>query len=174
MYLEFFLLVFDYFRTLKLRIVLYEIAIPILISLGVVYLLICGKETSYAAVFSDNAITLLGVLLGFSITIVTILTTGNSTNLISIKEVKTNFKINAKTLSLFDLLLVNFIYSIVIEIMLIIVLLIYPILLSIGDFYEIIKIIGFSGVVGLTVHILLLTMRNLTDFYLILIKNIKF
>ena len=78
MYLEFLILIFDYFKTLKFRTVLYEIVIPLIISGFAFYLLYTGKNTSMCNNFRDNVLTLLGILLGFSITIITILTTGNS------------------------------------------------------------------------------------------------
>jgi len=171
MYLEFFILIFDYYKTLKFRIVLYEIVIPILISCLLFFLLLNGKDTSICKGFSDNALTLLGILLGFSITVITILTTGNSKNLLAIQTIETNYIIGGKKVTLFDLLLVNFTYSVVIEIVLIIILLISPLLISNLVFSQFTKILVFAIFAGTVIHILLLTMRNLTDFYLILMKK---
>jgi len=100
-----------------------------------------------------------------------IITTGNSENLALIKKKVTKLTIGNKKVTLFDLLLINFTYSVVIEIMLIIILLICPILLANIPFPHIIKIIGFSCLSGMIIHVLLLTTRNLTDFYLILMKK---
>jgi len=171
MYLEFFILFIDYFRTLKLRLFFYEIFIPFLISIFAFYLLLTGKDTSICKGFRESSLTLLGILLGFSITIIMIITTGNSENLALIKKKVTKLTIGNKKVTLFDLLLINFTYSVVIEIMLIIILLICPILLANIPFPHIIKIIGFSCLSGMIIHVLLLTTRNLTDFYLILMKK---
>lgn len=171
MYLEFLILIYDYFKTLKFKTVLYEVVIPLIISGASFYLLYTGKDTSICKNFKDNVLTLLGILLGFSITIITILTTGNSKNLIAIQEKETKYVIGGNKVTLFDLLLINFTYSVVLEIILIIVLLLQPLIFANICFSFNTKIIGFSILSGAVVHVLLLTMRNLTDFYLILMKK---
>ncbi|PKP23047.1 MAG: hypothetical protein CVU05_01330 [Bacteroidetes bacterium HGW-Bacteroidetes-21] len=171
MYLEFLLLLSDYFKTLTKRLFIYELIIPAIIGVLIYCLLKNGAVVSSCANFRNNSLTLLGVLVGFSITIITILTTGNSRNLEEIKNIKTKVKIGSQEASLFRLLLINFTYSVVIEIFLIIVNLIYPL---IADNYRMrieIKYIGFSLIVFLIVHVLLLTIRNLTDFYMIITKK---
>lgn len=171
MYLEFLILIIDYFKTLKIKTVIYEVLIPLIISGISFYLLYTGKNTTMCSDFRNNVLTLLGILLGFSITIITILTTGNSRNLIAIQEKETEHVIGGKKVSLFDLLLINFTYSVVLEILLIIMLLLQPLIFANFNFSLIFKILGFAILSGAVVHVLLLTMRNLTDFYLILMKK---
>jgi len=173
MYLEFLLLIADYFRTVSKRIFFFEWLFPFLIGIGIFLLLYFGTSTSATIVFKDNAINLLGILVGFSITIITILTTGQGQNLDEIKKKKTKIKINKEKITLFRLLLINFTYSVIIEVGLIIVCLIYPLLIENIEFNKNLKYIGFSILVFLILHIMLLTMRNLTDFYLILVKPSK-
>ena len=171
MYLEFIILIFDYFKTLNSRIVVYEIIIPLIVSILVFFSLLFGKNTSVCFTFGKNALTLLGILLGFSITIITILTTGNSKNLVAIQKKQTKHSIGTTKVTLFNLLLINFTYSVVLEIIFIIVLLLYPFVLANFTISLISKIIVFSILTGGVIHVLLLTMRNLTGFYLILIKK---
>lgn len=173
MYLEFLLLIADYFRTVSKRVFIFEWLLPLLVGVGIFLLLFFGTTTSATIVFKDNAINLLGILVGFSITIITILTTGQGQNLDEIKNKKTNIKINKKNITLFRLLLINFTYSVIVEVGLIIVCLIYPLLIENINFNQNLKYIGFSILVFLILHIMLLTMRNLTDFYLILVKPSK-
>lgn len=173
MYLEFLLLIADYFRTLSKRVIIFEWLVPFMIGIGIFLLLFFGSTTSATIVFKDNAINLLGILVGFSITIITILTTGQGQNLDEIKNKKTNIKINKEKITLFRLLLINFTYSVIVEVVLIIVCLIYPLLIENIEFNQNLKYAGFSILVFLILHIMLLTMRNLTDFYLILIKPTK-
>jgi hypothetical protein len=173
MYLEFLLLIADYFRTISKRVFIFEWLLPFIIGIGIFLLLYFGSTTSATIVFKDNAINLLGILVGFSITIITILTTGQGQNLDEIKNKKTNIKINKEQITLFRLLLINFTYSVIIEVGLIIVCLIYPLLIENIKFNQNLKYIGFSVLVFLILHIMLLTMRNLTDFYLILVKPAK-
>lgn len=173
MYLEFLLLIADYFRTVTKRIFIFEWILPFVIGVGIFLLLFFGSSTSATIVFKDNAINLLGILVGFSITIITILTTGQGKNLDEIKSKVTDIKINNEKITLFRLLLINFTYSVIIEVSLIIVCLIYPLLIENIGMNLIVKYVGFSILVFLILHIMLLTMRNLTDFYLILIKPEK-
>lgn len=173
MYLEFVLLIADYFRTISKRIFYFEWLFPFIIGIGIFLLLLFGSSTSATFIFKDNAINLLGILVGFSITVITILTTGQGQNLDEIKEKKTNIKINNDFITLFRLLLINFTYSVIMEVALIIVCLIYPLFTDNIRISANIKYVGFSVLVFLIVHIMLLTIRNLTDFYLILIKPHK-
>ncbi len=62
-------------------------------------------------------------------------------------------------------------YSVVIEIFLIIVNLIYPVISNNFEISILIKYEGFAVVAFFMLHVLLLTIRNMTDFYLILTKN---
>jgi hypothetical protein len=173
MYLEFLLLIADYFRTISKRVFIFEWLLPFIIGIGIFLLLFFGSTTNATVVFKDNAINLLGILVGFSITIITILTTGQGQNLDEIKNKKTNIKINKEQITLFRLLLINFTYSVIIEVSLIIICLIYPLLIENIKFNQNLKYVGFSVLVFLILHIMLLTMRNLTDFYLILVKPPK-
>lgn len=171
MYIEFLILIFDYFRTLNKRYVIYEIVIPAFIAVFIFYILFVNNQITACSAFRESSLTLLGVLVGFSITIITILSTSHSRNLEEIKTVKTDVKIGNETISLFRLLIINFTYSVVIEIFLIIVNLIYPLFSNNFEISHVTKYIGFSIDVFLIIHVLLLTIRNMTDFYFILTKN---
>lgn len=173
MYLEFFILIFDYYKTLNKRVILYEWVLAILIGILIFYILSYGNSTNSTKIFKDNSINLLGILAGFSITIITILTTGQSKNLEEIKKKETSFVINGKKISLFRLLLINFTYSVILESFLIIFCLTYPIILENFNVEKIYKYLFFSILVTTIVHLLLLTIRNLTDFYLIITKTEK-
>lgn len=170
MYLEFFLLISDYFKTINRRLFIYELLFPILIGISVWGLLYFGTNTKCLGEFRNNTIALLGVLVGFSITIITILTTSSSKNVDEIKIKKTDYKIGGKVQSLYNVLLINFTYSVVVEVVLIIINLIYPIILANFTVNQNVKIVGFAVVFCSIMHVLLLTIRNITDFYLTLSK----
>jgi len=171
MYLDFILLIADYFKTLNKKVVLYEWIIPFLISFSLGLLFFFEGLPTVTDNFNNNVIRLLAVLVGFSITIIIILTTGQSRNLEEIKKRKTETVVNNKKVSLFKLLIINFTYAVVVEIMLILTCLIYPFLLDKIEFSAIAKLVGFSTVLLLVIHILLLNVRNLTDFCLIITKE---
>ena len=124
MYIEFFFLINDYLKTVTKRIFTFEWLLPFILSVLIFYLLFTGKSTSVTETFKNNSINLLGILVGFSITIITILTTGQSKNLEEIKKIKTETKINGKLISVYRMLLINFTYSVVVEVFLIIIFLI--------------------------------------------------
>jgi len=170
MYLEFFILIVDYFRTLNKRIIIYEWLLPLVLGLIIFFLLKIGANVNATKIFKDNSINLLGILAGFSITIITILTTGHSRNLEQIKKVETKVKIGNNKVTLYRLLLINFTYSVILEAFLIIFCLTYPLVLSNLEIPIIGKYVVFSVLVFLIIHVLLLTIRNLTDFYLIITR----
>lgn len=173
MYLDFLILISDYFKTLTKRVVIYEWIIPLLIGLGTFFLFYFKGAPTITDNFNNNVIRLLAVLVGFSITIITILTTGHSRNLEEIKAKKTKIVISKEPISLFRLLVINFTYSVIVEVSLILVCLLYPFILDKIELPYLTKYVGFSIVMILIVHILLLTIRNLTDFCLIITKEQK-
>jgi hypothetical protein len=170
MYLEYILLIFDYFRTLTKRIFIFEWVLPLIITLTILFLN-CKYEFSAYKNFKDNSVSIIGVLLGFSIAIITIITTGSGQNLENIKKKITKFKINKDALTLYDLILINFTYSVIIEIFIIVGCLVMPLVSSVVSFSNNTKIIFYSILVFSVLHILLVTLRNLTDFYFIVTKK---
>lgn len=172
MYLEFILLFLDYFKTLNRRIIIYEWIFPVIICF-LLFSLNCKYDLSAYKLFKENSINILGVLLGFSIAIITIITTGGGKNLEEIKNIKTDFKKNNREITLYDLILINFTYSVILEILVIIGCLLIPLVSNLFKINHNIKLIIYSIMVFLVVHVLLVTMRNLTDFYLIITKNTR-
>lgn len=170
MYIEYLLLIFDYFKTLTKRVLLFEWILPLVITFCIL-LLNYNYEFSAYKTFKDNSINILGVLLGFSIAIITIITTGSGKNLENIKKKTTKFKINQNVLTLYDLILINFTYSVIVEILIIISCLTMPLIASCLTLSNGIKITLYSILVFSVLHILFLTLRNLTDFYFIVTKK---
>lgn len=170
MYIEFFILIFDYFKTLTKRIALFEVGLPFLLVLSLFFLNTDNEFVSYKA-FKDNSLNILSVLLGFSITVITIITTGSGKNIEDIKSIKTDFKIGNKQISLYELLIINFTYSVVIEILVIVGCLSFPLFSSCISFNNLTKSLLYLGLIYTIIHIMLLTIRNLTDFYLIITKK---
>lgn len=171
MYLDFLLLIADYFRTLNKKVFIYEWLLPLILAVGMVLLFTFRGLPTITETFNNNVIRLLAVLVGFSITIVIILTTGHSRNLEEIKKTKTKATLHNKKVSLFRLLIINFTYAVVVEIGLILICLIYPFIINKVVIPDLAKIIGFSILFMMIVHVLLLNIRNLTDFCLIITKE---
>lgn len=172
MYLEFLILIYDYFKSLNKRNIMFEWVVPFIIMILVIFLNICNNynfEVFFK--FKESSLNILGVLLGISIAIITILVTGGGKNLEQIRNVKTPVRINNKQVSLYELLLINFSYTIVIEIFVILSCLVLPLFTKFILFPNEIKIILYGVLVFLTIQILLVTIRNITDFYLIVSKK---
>lgn len=170
MNLEFLLIIFDYFKSISRREFLLEIAVPFLIGLFAFCMFdIPTIEKSFAA-FSDKSVNLLGVLVGFSIAVITIFTTSSSNNIEEIKGKLTDIKIAGKVISIYDLLLLNLSYSVVVEIFILIFNLIYPLIPVVihSDFG--VKL-AFATDIFIITHILFLTIRNITEFYFVLLKK---
>ena len=174
MNIEFLILFVDYFRTLKhRRDALADWLFPILIGAWVFIKNIESNSLiTHAKELCSSYLSLLGVLLGFSIAITTLLISGTSKNLDEIKEKETKILISGKPISLFNLLLINYSYSVVVEAILIIVNIIVPIFIDIHTSLSFINII-ISINTTLVSHILFLTIRNTTNFYFIIFKDIK-
>jgi hypothetical protein len=170
MNIEFLLLIVDYFKTLRRREFLLEWMAPLII--GVLCAIIKSPEKDVIEILkalSSGGISLLGVLIGFSIAVLTILVTSSSENIQEIKNTKTDFIKSHKRLSLFDLLLTNYAYSVVAEVLVLIVnILIASSMFSFEGRVQ--KFIIFFDVFLLS-HVLLLTLRNITNFYFILSKK---
>lgn len=170
MYIEFLLLIVDYFKTIKKRIFVYEWLLPFIISF-VVLKFFSKSDLELFKNFRDSALNILGVLLGFSIAVITIITTGSGKNIDEIKSTETDIKIGGLKISLYRLTLINFTYSVILEIFLIIGSLTVPIISKALGFNEALKINFYSVLIFLVIHVLLLTLRNLSDFYLIITKK---
>lgn len=169
MYTEFLFLLSDYFKTLRSKLIFFEWLLPVFISL-IVYFSI--EEKSYLKVAnetSSNALTLLGILVGFSITVISLLNTASSKNVEEIKKLITSYNIGGKNISLFQLILINMTYSVIIEILLIIFNLFIPLIWESFEKDTLILMNSFN--LFFLLHILLLNLRNMTDFYFILFKK---
>ncbi len=172
MYIEFLIVILNYFKTLKGRntIVAYEWILPLVIASVCVY---CGdfRDSKLLITFKDSSINVIGVLLGFSIAVITIITTGSSENLDGIKKWETEIEIKNRKISLYSLLLINFTYSVILEVILIISCLTLPLINQIFHFGHNTKLILYSIMVFIVLHILLLNLRNISDFYFTVNKN---
>jgi hypothetical protein len=169
MYLEFLLLIGDYFRTLGWRIWIFEWLIPFGIGVAAYFLIDKNNANELAIKFNDSAVALLGVLIGFSITVITILHTSNNKNIEEIKAFKTEYKIGKQQLFLFHLILINLTYSVVLEVLCLVCNLCLALFWDRLDNQVTTTLLCIN--LFFILHILLLNMRNITDFYFILFKG---
>lgn len=168
-YIEFLYPVFHYFQTVRKNEAVFDLLIPIFAGIIVIFVGIFYN----CAITSDNAndlfktiITLLSILVGFTISSITILfSTSDKLN------INTDRKIRNNNINLYQLTNIIFIFTLFSEIITLVINLIAVLLVS----YEITFIIEhINKIVILNVilisHILLLNIRNITNFYFILHK----
>jgi len=162
MYQEFNYIILDYFRTLRKKDGVFDIAIPFLIS-GLSYCvpLLLNKNTSATNV-EGSIITLLSVLIGFSLAVFTVFTTTNNPNIEKLKKEHTVFIVDGIKVTLFHNLLTGIVYPFIIEIALLITNLLYiasP--CKAESLYLPINIFFIS-------HLLFVTLRSITNLYFVL------
>jgi hypothetical protein len=171
MYLEFLLLIFDYFRTQNKRNIYFEVILPLILSLLIFGSIRLNNSEICLDGHQGNFISLLGVLIGFSITAITLLITSNNENIENLKKHDSGYSIGRNKLSLFDILVTNFSYLLVTEIFLVICNLFFPALNSFIGISFAAKLILFSIDCGILIHILLVNLRNICDLYFTLISK---
>jgi len=172
MNVEFLLLILDYFRIIKRRDLLADWVIPLTLSAVFFYINIENcKVVGTLSSISSNSISLLGVLVGFSIAVITLLVTANTKNIEEIKLVIATTISDYRKISLFELMIITYTYSVVIEIFLIIFNLFIPSLGFDDKTYTITANLIASIDILLILHVLFVTIRNATNFYFVLIKK---
>lgn len=168
-YIEFLYPIVHYFKTIRKNEAVFDLVIPIFagiaaIIVGILYN--CVITPDNANDLFKTIITLLSILVGFTISSITILTaTSEKLN------IDTERKIGKNSINLYQLTNVIFIFTLFSEIITLVINLIAVLLIS----YEITFVIDhINKIVILDVilisHILLLNIRNITNFYFILHK----
>jgi hypothetical protein len=161
MYREYFFVLFSYWHTLSKKEFLYEILIPIIIFVFMLFAPVPFNKESIL----QTTLTFISIILGFTIASITIILTSNSTNFDKAKKEKTdrNFRgIN----TLYQLLLVPFFYIAIFSFFELIFGAI-TILFKLDSNY-LIYCLNFLFIF----HILLVAIRNITNlFFIVIPKN---
>ena len=109
----------------------------------------------------------LAILIGFSITCITILITSNTGSITEIKEKKTdNRVIGGQIISIYQWFLILFIYVLLIQIFLLLLVFFTAFVLRVFCNEYFITLLLFMEVF-LTLHVLLLLVRNISNFYFV-------
>lgn len=163
MYKSYLILINDYLFTLKKN-VYFDIFLPFLLSIILGFFLI-NNLLNFDKNFVVNLTTVLGILAGFNVTAITILTSTNNSTVEELKEKKTGIFVDGLEVSFFRKLYILISYSILIC-------LITIILNTVGYLIKwecfinknkisILKIID----VFLILHIFFVNIRNITSLY---------
>ena len=169
----------DYFVSRK-RVVI-KFLFPMMISLGALLLAIIfniGNSEKIMLTFSgfiDTQINIVAILISFSVAIITILVSADNKNIQCLKETESNttqYKpVNGKQLSLFQILLSNIAYNVIVEIIYLVVLIVISLMQNILPIVSL-KFIT-SICIFIILHILFVLLESVAQMYLTFWANKK-
>ena len=169
----------DYFISRKK--VFTKFLVPMLIALAVLLLAICfniGNSEKVLVTFSGfvgTQINIVAILISFSVAIITILVSSDNKNIQHLKETESNKKqykpVNGKQLSLFQILLSNIAYNVIIEI-------IYLVgLITLSLVQNLLPIVTLKYITSICIfiilHILFVLLESVVQMYLTFWANKK-
>lgn len=158
-YFEFKHLIRDYFRTLNLKIGMFDLGIPFV--LGVISFCVVFWWRRCIPDLSSSLITLLGIFIGFSIAMLTIITTSSNRNVNEIKRRDTDLVLDGVKVTLYKLFIINIGYSIIVETLFLVATLFLSVVITINNVYSLSISIFFIT------HILFVNLRTVTNLYFI-------
>lgn len=169
MYKSYLILINDYVFTLK-RNVIFDILIPLFISVILGYLL-SKNLLHFDNNFVINTTTVLGILAGFNVTAITILTSANNETVKDMKAKKTGITFDGIEISFFRKIYILISYSILICLITIIINTVgYLVPWSIfftKNFIYVLKSIDLF----IVLHIMFVNIRNITSLYFIYFED---
>lgn len=163
MYKSYLILINDYLFTLKKN-VYFDIFLPFFTSI-ILGLLLINNQLNFDKNFVANLTTVLGILAGFNVTAITILTSTNNKTIEELKEKKTGIMVDGLEVSFFRKLYILISYSILICLVTIIFntigyLIKWEYFISQSKI-SILKIVD----IFLILHIFFVNIRNITSLY---------
>jgi hypothetical protein len=165
-YGEWLIPIVDYLRTIKKNEAIYEIIIPLLIS--IIVTIICyllGFSIQALGKLRDLLGTTLSILIGFTITCLTVLVTSNNDAIDKLKVKKTNFRIiSSELITMYRWILIMFSYLLISQVILLIFIFLSAFINKVFNNYLLASILLFISIY-LILHILLLLIRNITNLY---------
>ncbi len=162
--------VLDYLFTLSLDVFIYDIAMPFFVSVLIYFLVLSKISLCSISSFSTVIIGILAILIGFSITSLTIIVSNGNQNIEKLKNTQSSRKLNGKNISLYQLLIITNTYSIVAEIVALLINLSFLFIFK-SKIYSISYSIYYSLNIFMLLHIFFLILRNATNIYLVFYKN---
>ncbi len=169
----------DYFFSRKR--VLIKFLVPMLIALVALLLVIffnVGSSEKIILTFSgfiDTQINIVAILISFSVAIITILVSADNKNIQCLKETESNKKqykpVNGQQLSLFQILLSNIAYNVIIEIIYLVGLIAISLM---QNLFPIVSLKYITAICIFTIlHILFVLLESVAQMYLTFWANRK-
>ena len=103
LYFEWLILIIDYFKSIELKERVFDVFVPL--GIGIIIsttCMFCGKVEFATKGLADVLISLISILIGFSVMLVTLLLTSSGNGVDELKKRKSDIKIHNKEISLFQ------------------------------------------------------------------------
>lgn len=172
MYLHFTIPFKDYFCTLKFKEISFEWILPLILAYSFSFYLVTEINYKDVTDFSGLVINVLAILIGFSLTCLTVLVTSSNPNIEQLKVTPSKRKLGNKNINLHRLMLITFVFSIFMEIILMILNAVYLLIFKNGSSTFSPKVLLFINLF-LLLNILFLTIRNITNLYFVFYRKEK-
>lgn len=169
----------DYFTSRKK--VLIKFLIPVLIALIALSFALffnIGSSEEVISVFAgfiDIQINIVAILISFSVAIITILVSADNKNIQCLKETESNKKqykpVDGKQLSLFQILLSNIAYNVIIEVIYLVILIAISLM---KNLFQIVSLKYITAIcIFIILHILFVLLESVAQMYLTFWSNRK-
>lgn len=165
-YFEFLIPIKDYFYTINKKEFIFEWLYPIILSICIYFIILPGLTIEHILNFNSYLINALAILIGFSITTITILSTSSNKNIDSLKVKQSERKLDHQKISLYQLIFITYSFVLIMEFLAILYNLSYYLVYS-STFLVKYSKVTFSINIFLILHIILLNIRNIVNFYFI-------
>lgn len=165
--MEYFLLIVEFHRIKRWKI-LKTIGISLALGICVFFFSDVEAYKLRANSYIDSFITVLGILIGFSISVFAILLSVENDSIREAKKRKTEIIMYNKPIYLYESLIIELAYVIIVEGLLLITNFVYPLFIDVATVKG--KLF-FSIDISLMTYSIILLLRNVLNFYFILTKK---
>ncbi len=164
------LVFFEYLKTTKSIPLLVNLAVSIALSSAMFYFPTNIEFSDLMADFISQSVSVLALLVGFTLAMFSMLLTGSNPNIDAIKTSETEYRLYGEQVSIYNLLLIRIVYVIIIESILLLFNLLYPFFFNLySDFGK----VFFAIDAFLLIHIILVNVNTTIDLYFVLTKTKK-
>jgi len=159
--MEYLLLIFEFYFVKKRKSLISIILLPVVLSFFVLFIALTKITIISIQNIEGEMITLIGILLGFTISLFAILISSNNSQIREAKNSYIEKKVLGKEISIYDMLLSGIAYAIIMECILLFICIVVPLLMQDLNAHK----IYFSILIGSIAHVIIILLRSVLDFY---------
>ncbi len=160
----------DYWKNLNLQEFLFDVGLPALMTCAIYCLLVRSISRAEMREFIGSILTVVSILMGFSIAAVTILASADGANIQELRKADSSRKAGSKRMKLFQVLTMYFVYGLIAELLTLGASIIYYLLYVSNESLPGAHLL-FALILLLLFHVLLVIIRSVTSFYFVLLKD---